>query len=290
MSGLKKLCFLVCLAGICFFSALNGNALADVDGVLISEKSMCEAAKKMLPDASLPDDVREVKTRAAVMTELKIRETLSILSEENINCDEQTARWYISERRKKYSSNGNILADGLQKLVRQRDFQLKCAIFKYISIRFPEKIMLAADDAKEFYFRNQMQYKVNTPGRYKVVAVPAGKAGASSAAGDIRSAMLQGESPENAAVRFGAVCRISSPGEAGELGRLKLKKNSVSPVVKLGNEFCTALCITAPGSSFIPFGKLEPLIEEQMISRRAGAAFDEILQQRLSRKNIKYRR
>ena len=272
--------------GILFFLPVNANILAEIDGVPLRRETMYEESKILLPDTSLPDDVREVKIRAAVMTELKIRETLLLLKQENIPCSGDTACWYISERKREYTSNSEILENGLQKLIKKRSFQLKCAIYKYLYLRNPEKLRLAAGAAEDHYFRNQLQYRVNNPGVYKIITVHAG----SGNAGDIRSAALQGESPESIAARFGTVCKVSTPQEAVELSRLNLKKGSVSEVVTLNNSLCVALCITPPGHGFIPFSQLKPLIEAELISRRAGAAFDEILQKRLSRKNIKYRR
>ena len=289
MSALKKICFLT-VCGILVFFSLKGEVLAEIDGVPLSAKSMHEVSRKMLPEASLSGDVREVKIAAAVMTEVKLRETFQILSEQNISVNEEIARWYIVRCKERCSFNSKILSDALEKMVGQRDFQLKCAVYKYISLCCPEKLILPAGAAKEFYFRNQMQYRLNTPGVYKVVAVSSAKEGAAVTVGDIRSAMLQGETPERVASRFGAVCRISSPEEALKLSRLKLAQGGVSQNIMLGNDLCAVLCVTAPGNGFIPFDKLEPLIEEEILSRRAGAAFDEILQKRLSRIIVKYRR
>lgn len=268
----------------------DSSVIAEIDGVPLYLGSLNVEAKKMLPDAALAPDVREVKLRAAVMTELKIRETLDILNQKNIVCSPDTARWYIMERTKNSKLSENALAQGLRQLVDDRSFQLKCAIYKYLTITCPEKLAIAPGSAESFYFQNQLKYRINTPGIYKVISIPAGNQNSVSAAEDIRFALLQGEAPEQVAVRSGAKCVLSTPEIALQIQRLNLRKNGVSDVVLLNGQRCVAVCVAEPENGFIPFKQLEQLIEEELISRRAGAIFDEILKTRLSRKNIKYRR
>ena len=108
---------------------------------------------------------------------------------------------------------------------------------------------------------------------------------------DIRAALLQGESINSAIRRFNAVCTDASLPVADKLsGKTAVYENFVSDILYDSGVPGIAVCIKAPGKSYIPYAKMKPLIEEELISHRAGAVFDDILKQRLSRKNIKYRR
>ena len=290
MIGLKTICFLILFCGILLRLLANGSVIAEIDGVPLHIDTLCMEAKRMLPDAAVAPDVREVKLRSAVLTELKIRETLDILKQNNIACGQETAEWYIVERTKNSRSSNKGFAEELQKLVNDRRFQLKCAIYRYLAAVSPEKLYVAPEEVESFYFHNQLKYRISTPGVYKVIMAPAGKESHRSAA-DIRFALLQGENPEQAAMRFRAKCILSTPETALRFKHLNLRKNAVSDVISLnGQPPCVVVCLEEPKSGFIPFKQLESLIEEELISRRAGALFDEILKKRVSRKNIKYRR
>ena len=287
MGGLKTIVFLMLLCGTLPSLFADCGVLAEIDGVPLNRESLCQESKNLLPDVSLAPDVREVKIRAAVLTELKIRETIAILKQENIACTPEVAKWYIAERKKKYPTAGKDFETGLLKLVNDRRFQLKSAIYKYLSIRNPEKVRLSAGEAEAYYFRNQLKYRINVPGVYKLIELPT----EGNIASDIRSSLLQGESAERVAERFGVKFTLSAPEQALVLSRLKLRENAVSEVISLNGKSWIAVCAAEEKNSFIPFKQvLEPLIEEELISRRAGAAFDEILKARLSQKNIKYRR
>ena len=80
MGGLKTIVFLMLLCGTLPSLFADSSVLAEIDGVPLNRESLCQEAKNLLPDVSLAPDIREVKIRAAVLTELKIRETIEILN------------------------------------------------------------------------------------------------------------------------------------------------------------------------------------------------------------------
>ena len=70
----------------------------------------------------------------------------------------------------------------------------------------------------------------------------------------------------------------------------KLRKNGVTPVFKSGSFWCVAVCTQEEKDGFAPLENVEAFIDEELLSRRCGAAFDKILKREISKKNIKYRR
>lgn len=291
MKRMKKLC-LPLIMGVSFLCAAEASdVIAVIDGVPLCINNLSDGAKKLLPEASLQGDVRDVRIMRAVQFELKSRTTLEILSEQNVSCNVDTAKWYIDERSQKYGTNGESFRAGLEKLIHNRGFQLKCAIFKYVQNNYPEKIKLSADDAEAYYRTNQLAYRRNLPGNFQLVGVKADTPQAQTVVSDIRTALLQGESAKSVAARFNAVCRTASPEISALLSKEKnVYKNYISDVMNHDGIFYVAVCVEAPRKGFIPFETVEPFIEEELISHRAGEVFDTVLKQRLSRKIVKYRR
>ena len=271
-------------------AAAKERIIAEINGVPLSSSSLCAEAAKLLPSVGESDDVSCLKLQAAVMLEVKLRITSDLLAREKIYANSDAVKWYFSERKKRYGNLNSINAKELKKLENDRSFQLKCAVFRYIFSKFPEKLELPDGAVEAFYRQNQMQYLKNVPGKYLVVSVPSGIQGAGGTISDIRAALLQGEAPAAVSKRYNAVCKYASAEIGKRFADQNVRKHFISEPFEHNAMWSVAVCEEPPHKRFIPFALVGPLIEEELLSRRAGAAFDDILKVELSRKTIKYRR
>lgn len=284
----KKIIFLLLISGMfCVSTAAKERIIADIDGVPLYAGSLCKEAESLLAGADTDPDAVFIRLQAAVLLELKIRITKKLLADEKITVDAENAKWYISQRLGKLSLNDQV---GFIKLENDRKFQLKCAIYRYVFTRFPEKFVLAEGEAEAFYRQNQMSYLRCTPGKYLLLEVSSQTPESKQKISDIRAVLLQGADPKKTAADFGASCKLASFEISEKFKHQKMYKNFVSSPFEHNLSWCVAVCTESPEKRFIPFELLEPLIEEELLSRRAGAVFDDILKSELSRKTIKYRR
>ncbi|MBQ7396704.1 MAG: hypothetical protein IJW08_09210 [Lentisphaeria bacterium] len=292
MRYLKVISLFFLLGAASVILPADSGVLAEVDGRELHSNELCKEAAALLPDAALPEDVRSVKIQAAVQLEVKIRTTEKLLSQAGIKADRSTAEWYISERCAKYGMSGDILRQGLEKLINDRGFQLKSAIYRYIQSTQPEKTVISKEEAESHYRRNQMSFRKSVPGTFLVASVPQELPEAKERISSLRAALMQGENISTAAERHKIICRPAPPEFAAGIPHknLKLYRNWVSAPFVHEKNLCIAVCVEPPSKEFIPFEKICPLIEEELISRRTGAAFDIILKKQLSLIKIKYRR
>ncbi len=271
-------------------SASDKDVIAEIDGVPLRVSDLAPEVRKLLATNSTSEDVRDISIKAAVMTEVKLRVTLDLLNSRQIAVDRRTAEKYIEERSKNYPQNGKLLYQGLSKQITDKKFQLKCAIYFFVCTLFPEHANVSGEEVSNFYHANSRLFRRSTAPEYMVVKADGKKTEAEQMIRSVRVFLLQGQDITSAAQSEKLQAEKADAAAAAVIAGFKLKKNAVSPVFQCGTDWCVAVCTKEAENGFAPLKNVEPFIAEELVSRRCGAAFDKILKQEISRKNIKYRR
>ena len=273
--------FCICSA----FCSVDDNVIATVDGEIISREQLSPAASALLPAATDPADVQDIRLRAAVDFEIKLRTTSSLLASAGVKAGKPVALRYIKERCSSYGERGKTLSEALGKLVETPDFQLKCAIYYYVKSRDAGVTERRTEEFEEFYRAHQYMYRRMSHGYYLAVTCRS-----SQQAEDIRALLMQGADIRKTAERFNTDCRRADPQLSEMLASQNLAKRGVSSVISTKSGYTVAVCLEKPQVHYLPFDQVEPFIDEELLSRRCGAAFDKVLKHELSLKKIEYRR
>ena len=271
-------------------TAENGRIIAEIDGVPLKAGDLAPEVRAVLATSSSSPDVYDISLKAAVAMELKLRTTLALLKQCGISVNRATAEKYMVDRCKLYPESGKFLRQGMEKQLDDRKFQLKCAIYYYVLSRFPEAAQVTSEETNSFYYANRHLFRRTTAPEYLVLRVSGNTPGAEKKAQDIRLALLQGQNISSVAAAEKLTPEKADAAIVLILSEFKLKKHSVSPVFQSGNDWLAAICIRESERSFAPLKNIEAFVAEELLSRRCGAAFDRVLKQEISRKNIKYRR
>ena len=283
---IKSSFILLLFAGI--FSVLAGSdndIIAEVDGIPLKKSEFFPESRKILAANSSSKDVLDISTKAAVELEVKLRTTLDLLKSRNIQVNSETAHKYIVRRCSKYPKSGKHLEKAMQKQLADKKFQLKSAIYFFVDV--PE---VTDEEIANFYHSSSHLFRRTTPRELMVLKVSDQTPGAEKIAGNIRSALLQGQNIHSVAAAENSLPEKADAKVLFDASNFKLRKNGVTPVFKSGNFWCVAVCTQEEKDGFAPLENVEAFIDEELLSRRCGAAFDKILKREISKKNIKYRR
>ena len=270
--------------------ASDSEVIAEIDGVPLRIVDLAPEVRELLATNSTSADVRDISIKAAVMTEVKLRSTLELLKQRQITADSSTAKKYIDQRSREYPESGKLLCQGLSKQLHDKKFQLKCAIYFFVSSLNPELASVSSTEISSFYHANSRLFRRTEAPEYLAVKAGVETPDAEKKIRDVRLSLLQGQNIISAALSEKLKAEKPDAGVLFALQKFKLKKNAVSPVFQCGGTWCVAVCLKEAESGFAPLQNVEAFIAEELISRRCGAAFDKILKQEISRKNIKYRR
>ena len=270
--------------------ASDSEVIAEIDGVPLRIVDLAPEVRQLLATNSASEDVRAISIKAAVMTEVKLRSTLELLKQRQIAVDSSTAKKYIAQRSKEYPESGKLLYQGLSKQLHDKKFQLKCAIYFFVSSLNPELTSVSSTEISSFYHANSRLFRRTEAPEYLAVKASQETPEAEQKIRNVRISLLQGQNIASAALSEKLKAEKPDADVLFALQKFKLKKNAVSPVFQCGGTWCVAVCIKESESGFAPLQNVEAFIDEELVSRRCGAAFDKILKQEISRKNIKYRR
>ena len=282
---------LLLIAGVFFtLAASESDVIAEIDGIPLKVSDLAPESRRILANNSSSRDVSDISLKAAIDLEVKLRTTLELLKSQQITADAATAAKYISDRCKNYPVSGKLLQEGLTGQLNDRKFQLKCAIYYFVCAKIPELKDVSAKEAENFYRANLHLFRRATPGEFTAVRVSNKNPDAVKIINNIRTALLQGQNIHSAAESEKLTAEKAGTGITLAASKFKLKKNGVSPVFECGSDLVVAVCTQEGSNSFAPLENVDAFIAEELLSRRCGAAFDEILKREISRKQIKYRR